>query len=187
MPVTILLVDDDLNTREIYGFMLKRLGHHVIEAADGRDAIQAAVTFSPDAILMDIRMPHADGLATVAALRSISRFQHVPIVAVTAYPHDISQRQAIEAGFDAYLEKPLTKGEKKANITLQCCSPSFSLRVLQRRQRARRAGGKALLRWLSARPPGRYWRRSAGCRTSNFQPKRSSRRCRIRGCRSDGR
>ena len=108
MSVTILLVDDDRNTREIYGFMLKRLGHDVIEAADGSAAIQAAITFSPDAILMDIVMPHTNGLDTAAALRSISRFQHVPIVAITAYPHDTAERQAMEAGFDCYLEKPLT-------------------------------------------------------------------------------
>jgi two-component system, cell cycle response regulator DivK len=104
----ILLVDDVRATREIYRFMLERLGNDVIEAADGTEAIRSAASNRPDMILMDLQMPGVDGLVATAALRTISTMQHVPIVAMTAFPKEFVAAKALSVGCDAFVEKPLT-------------------------------------------------------------------------------
>ena len=102
----ILLVDDIPDTRELFRVMLEKLGHNVLEAANGMQAIQAAITFRPDCILMDLSMPEVDGLLATAALRRIVPFQCVPIVAITAHPEELSREKAVAAGCDGYLRKP---------------------------------------------------------------------------------
>lgn len=104
----ILLVDDVPEVRQMHRSMLEELGHAVIEASGGREAIKLAALSPPDTILMDLGMPDIDGLATVAALRTISPLKNVPVVAVTAYPHLVSREKAIAAGCNAYLQKPLS-------------------------------------------------------------------------------
>ena len=106
--VVILLVDDMQDAREVCRLMLETLGHEVIGVSDGKEAVQTASVSRPDLILMDLSMPGVDGLLATAALRTISTLIDVPIVAMTAYPQDLSREKALNAGCDAYLEKPLS-------------------------------------------------------------------------------
>jgi CheY-like chemotaxis protein len=104
----VLLVEDIPESRETYRVMLERLGHEVVEAINGKEAVAAAVDRIPDLVLMDLNMPETDGLLGIAALRTISTFGHVPIIAMTAYPQQLTLNRAIDAGCDAYLQKPFS-------------------------------------------------------------------------------
>ena len=106
--VLILLVDDVHDARQAHRGMLETMGHEVIEASDGKGAIQIAATSPPDTIVMDLNMPDIDGLVAVAAIRTISPLRSVPIVGVTAFPQFQPREKALAAGCTAYLEKPLT-------------------------------------------------------------------------------
>ncbi len=103
----ILLVEDISVTRELTRFALEELGHEVIEATTGNQAVQTAVANRPDCILMDLDIPQVDGLLATAALRTILPLRSVPIVALTAYPKQLSEQKAIDAGCNACVEKPL--------------------------------------------------------------------------------
>jgi CheY-like chemotaxis protein len=104
----ILVVEDHKDTRDFVEFLLRRLGHEVLLAANGKEAVVSAVNKSPDLVMMDINMPEVDGLQAVAALRAIAPLRNVPIVAITAhYPTDFRET-ALAAGFTEYLQKPLT-------------------------------------------------------------------------------
>jgi len=106
----VLLVEDLDDSRVVLRALLERLGHKVVEAANGREAVKTAVDHKPDVVLMDLSMPEVDGLQATGALRAISHFSHsnqLPIIAITAYPETLSRDKAFKAGCDGYLKKPV--------------------------------------------------------------------------------
>ncbi|HYR89375.1 MAG TPA: response regulator [Terriglobia bacterium] len=104
----ILLVEDVRDNRELFRVMLEKLGHTVMEAEDGRQAVYAALAHRPDCILMDLSLPDVDGVLATAALRRIFPLRDTPIVAITAFPKDLARDKALAAGCNAYLEKPFS-------------------------------------------------------------------------------
>jgi len=104
----VLLVEDTDEDRGVLRLMLETLGHHVIEARDGKQAVQATIDQNPDVVLMDLAMPEVDGLEATAAIRAISRFEgRLPIIAMTAFQETLSEENARNAGCDDYLLKPI--------------------------------------------------------------------------------
>src|SRR2546428_14060343 len=104
----VLLVEDVDESRKVLRAMIERLGHRVIEATNGKDAVKTALDFNPDLVLMDLSMPEVDGLQAAAVLRAISNFKnmnHLPVVGITAYPETLSVDKAFRAGCDTYLRK----------------------------------------------------------------------------------
>ena len=104
---TVLVVDDVDDSR----FMLRRLvemrGCRVVEARDGKEAVEVAEAACPDMIVMDLNMPRMDGLAAVERIRQLEgRCEEVPIIAVTAYDTYGMREAALEAGCNDYLVKP---------------------------------------------------------------------------------
>ncbi len=95
----VLLVEDVDESRNVLRAMIERLGHRVIEATNGKDAVKTALDYNPDLVLMDLGMPEVDGLQATAALRAISNFKD--------YPETLSVDKAFKAGCDAYLRKPV--------------------------------------------------------------------------------
>jgi two-component system, cell cycle response regulator DivK len=107
-PVIILVVEDSDDTRALLCRTLAMAGYQVLEAADGRQAVEIAKRDCPDLILMDLNMPVMDGLAATEQIRSLrEQCGDVPIVAVTAFDTYGMREAALEAGCDAYLLKPL--------------------------------------------------------------------------------
>lgn len=102
----VLLVEHHDDSREVIRVMLNELGHEVIEAATGKEAVIAAVRTLPALILMDLGMLEVDGLQSIAAIRAISSVRGIPIIATTAFPSEFKWRKARQAGCDAYLLKP---------------------------------------------------------------------------------
>jgi CheY-like chemotaxis protein len=101
----VLVADDNPDIRELTKLLLEFEGCVVIEAADGREAVQAALVSTPDLILLDIQMPLMDGLEVARELRRSDSVRSIPIIAVTA--NDDVRRETIAAGCDACLSKPL--------------------------------------------------------------------------------
>jgi CheY-like chemotaxis protein len=93
--------------------MLQRLGVHVLEAADGAQAVavatQAAATL--DAVLMDLHMPVQDGLAAARALRAQPRTARLPLYALSAAVLDQDRAEARAAGLDEFVLKPVTEAD----------------------------------------------------------------------------
>jgi CheY-like chemotaxis protein len=103
----ILIADDEEMNREVLREVLAANGYEVFEAANGNEAVERARKDAPDLILMDIRMPQVDGFAVLARLRSTQGSAAIPVVAVTAFAMQTDRKRAQEAGFDAYLSKPV--------------------------------------------------------------------------------
>jgi CheY-like chemotaxis protein len=112
----ILLVDDSRDIRDCYRAMLELLGHEVAEAATGKEAIASALKQSPELILIDLGLPDLDGVQASAALRAISSFTRLPIVAMTAQTGPEWQEKAMAAGCDDYLQKPLSRSVLEATV-----------------------------------------------------------------------
>ena len=104
----VLLVEDVEDTRLFMRLELEEHGFIVIEAEDGRGAVDMAVKESPDIILMDLTLPNMDGFSAAKLIRKKSgKLQTVPIIAVTAH-QDVNFRSGAKAsGFDAYVTKPI--------------------------------------------------------------------------------
>jgi len=102
----ILLVDDNAYIRDVLGRLLELQNFKVVTAEDGRSGIEASENLSPDLIITDIEMPRLDGVGMIKALRNQSKFNSVPILAITAYGH-WAEARAIEAGADRAMVKPI--------------------------------------------------------------------------------
>jgi len=104
---TILLVENDSDTRDIYATALQHNGYTVLLAEDGSEGVRSALEHEPDLILMNLAMPKVDGLSAMVLLRDNARTASIPIIACTGFAlHDGAER-AEDAGADAYLEKPV--------------------------------------------------------------------------------
>ncbi|HEX6588223.1 MAG TPA: response regulator [Longimicrobiales bacterium] len=106
---TILLAEDHLDSRDAMRALLEAHGYRVIEAANGREAVERALEERPDLVLMDIMMPEMDGFEATRVLRSQDLTKRTPIIAVTAM--DGAQRLSMQAGADDFIAKPIdTRG-----------------------------------------------------------------------------
>jgi CheY-like chemotaxis protein len=103
----VLVVDDVIDNVTVISLNLQQQGYRVVTASDGEQAVRVAAQTNPDIILMDIGMPEMDGLAAARRIRENEALKTVPIVAVTAFSTGGFQRAAYDAGFDAYLTKPI--------------------------------------------------------------------------------
>ena len=104
---TILLVEDTIANRALVVKLLKAAGHAVIEAADAAAGILEAQTTHPDLVLMDLSLPGMDGWEALQRLRADSRTRDLRIVALTAHAMEGTRDEALAAGFDGYLSKPI--------------------------------------------------------------------------------
>jgi two-component system response regulator AtoC len=99
----VLVVDDDLDSGDGLARMLRKRGHHAMAVPNGREALAMLMGMTPDAIVLDMRMPQMDGAMFLDVLRSYLRLQHVPVLLFTAYPDgpevDRAQRLGVRGVF----------------------------------------------------------------------------------------
>lgn len=107
MNKTILIVDDDPHTRKLVGDLLVFNKYKTLQAVDGQQAIALAREHNPDLILMDLQMPVLDGFSATRALKADKSTSHIPIVALTSMAMPGDREEALSAGCDDYLPKPL--------------------------------------------------------------------------------
>ncbi|NJM72530.1 MAG: response regulator [Scytonema sp. RU_4_4] len=107
--IKILVVDDDDNTREFLAFLLELHRANVIAVATASSAIATLTQFKPDVLLSDIGMPDVDGYMLMRQVRALPPEQGgiIPAIALTAYAGEIDQEQAMAAGFQRHIAKPI--------------------------------------------------------------------------------
>jgi two-component system cell cycle response regulator DivK len=108
---TVLLVEDTEDNRFMMRRLLEMTGYRVIEATNGEDAVSLAKAERPNLILMDLSLPVIDGLAATRLIREVPTLQATPIVAVSAHDTTDFQSEAIEAGCNSYVTKPIDFNE----------------------------------------------------------------------------
>jgi PAS domain S-box-containing protein len=104
----ILIAEDHEPSRRALARVLQRIGYTVLEAGDGREAVELAREGNPFIVLMDVNMPGMDGIEATRLLRSDRRTRDLPIFALTGDVTIVNRRRIGEAGVDGYLEKPVS-------------------------------------------------------------------------------
>ena len=102
-----LVVEDFEDSRFMMRRLLEMAGYSVLEASDGEQAVELAVQKRPAVILMDLSLPKLDGLAATRKIRQHKGLRKVPILAVSAHDAPESRVEALEAGCDDYVTKPI--------------------------------------------------------------------------------
>lgn len=110
---TILIVDDEEAIRGVLIHNLEREGYKLIEAGDGKTAIEMALEQRPDLIMLDIMLPKMDGLSVC---KRIKMSYNVPIIMVTARDQEIDKVLGLELGADDYITKPFSVREMVARV-----------------------------------------------------------------------
>lgn len=107
MPApTVLLVDDDEDSRTICVTILEHHGFRVMEAADGGEGLRMARELRPDVILMDVTLPVLDGWTATAELKQSEETSGIPVIMLTARALDADRARGRDSGCDSYLTKP---------------------------------------------------------------------------------
>ena len=101
----ILVVDDSSDSREPLMRLLRLQGHGVTSAGDGVEALEAIERNAPDLILLDVMMPHMDGLTFLKHLRSDPGHKNLPVIVVSAMTDDQTLKQCTDLGVRSYLTK----------------------------------------------------------------------------------
>ncbi len=102
-----LVVEDAEDARFFMRLALEQVGYVVFEAEDGEKAVAVALRERPDIILMDLSLPVMDGFAATQQIRASEGLEEVTVIAVTAHQGTDFRKDAREAGFDAYVTKPI--------------------------------------------------------------------------------
>jgi CheY-like chemotaxis protein len=103
----VLLVDDNLDAREMYSIYLTHAGFRLSEASDGESAIAIARRDRPAVILMDATMPRMDGWEAARLLKGDPDTKHIPLIMLTAHAFAEHRQRAEDVGADAFLAKPV--------------------------------------------------------------------------------
>ncbi len=106
-PPTVLLVEDTEDNRFMMRRLLEMSGYRVVEAMNGEEAVKLARAESPQLILMDLSLPVIDGLAATRLIRKVPALEATPIIAVSAHDTSDFQAEAVEAGCNSYVTKPI--------------------------------------------------------------------------------
>jgi CheY-like chemotaxis protein len=103
----VLVVEDFEDNRFMMRRLLEMSGYRVVEAVNGNQAVEAAASEQPDIILMDLSLPQLDGLAATRRIREQQGTRRVPIVAVSAHDSADFHAEALAAGCNEYVTKPI--------------------------------------------------------------------------------
>ena len=106
-PPTVLLVEDTEDNRFMMRRLLEMSGYRVVEAMNGEEAVKLARAETPQLILMDLSLPVIDGLAATRLIRKLPALHSTPIIAVSAHDTSDFQDEAVEAGCNSYVTKPI--------------------------------------------------------------------------------
>ena len=104
---TVLLIEDNADSREMMSMLLGMLGYQVLEAANGGEGLRLARLERPAIAVVDIGLPDMDGYEVARELRAEAGLQNMTLIALTGYGQDADRKRALAAGFDSHLVKPL--------------------------------------------------------------------------------
>ena len=107
----VLIVEDNEKNMKLARDVLQAKGYQTLEAITGEDGVKIAKERKPDLVLMDIQLPGINGIEAHAQLRADPATASIPVIAVTASVMEGDRRKITEAGFDAYVGKPISLKE----------------------------------------------------------------------------
>jgi CheY-like chemotaxis protein/anti-sigma regulatory factor (Ser/Thr protein kinase) len=109
--VRVLMVDDNVDAAQSLGLLLKASGHDVRTVYDGLSAVEAALEYRPNVVLLDIGLPGLDGFEVAKRLRQQPTLSNIVLVAITGYGQEADLQRSQDAGFDHHLVKPTDIGK----------------------------------------------------------------------------
>ena len=104
----VLVVEDDAESADMLEAVLQQMGYETRSVRDGAEVLEAARAFAPDAVLMDINLPHRDGYSLAIDMHADPALRDVPLVAVTGLVGPRDRDRAMEAGFAQHMAKPVS-------------------------------------------------------------------------------
>jgi DNA-binding response OmpR family regulator len=116
MKPKILVIDDSAVIWGLLNTVLQSLGYAPVWAADGIQAMSAARTHQPHAILLDLGLPGGDGFLILERLKANKFLSHVPVIVITACAPQEGEEKALKLGAASYVQKPINVGELMANL-----------------------------------------------------------------------
>jgi len=122
---SVLVVEDDTDSREVLAKFLQSAGHRVTTASDGSEAMDAITVAAPHVIVLDFKMPKMDGISFLEVIRCYLRWQTLPVILLTAYPEGQHIKRAEQLGVKKiFLKSNYSLRELAALVDL--CSPTGS-------------------------------------------------------------
>ncbi|MDZ4166151.1 MAG: response regulator [Coriobacteriia bacterium] len=115
-PRTILTADDNQQIRMLVKAALRSLGHELIEAVDGEQAIELAVERVPDLVLLDVTMPKLDGWEVLHFLRQRPETADIQVMMLTTASQTVDLAHGASLGCNDYLTKPFSPGDLRAHV-----------------------------------------------------------------------
>jgi DNA-binding response OmpR family regulator len=112
----VLVADDDRDILSLVAFRLERSGYRVVQAHDGREALDLALEEKPDLAVLDLMMPRLTGLEVTRALRDDERTREVPVILLTARVQESDVQAGFAAGATAYVKKPFSPQELRDRV-----------------------------------------------------------------------
>lgn len=112
----VLIVEDDPDSRLMLRYLLEMWDYRVAEANDGDEAVDFVRQTRPDLILMDVRLPNLDGLGATRRIRSLGEMDGMPIIFLSACAENLYRQQALDAGGNDYLVKPIDFQQLESTI-----------------------------------------------------------------------
>ncbi|MEK7340905.1 MAG: response regulator [Candidatus Binatota bacterium] len=116
MPITILIVEDHIDSLEVLTIQLKAMGYEVIEATTGEEGIEKAQALHPEIILMDLGLPGINGIEAAHRLKKNPETANIPVIAHTAWPEEAFRSEGEKAGISDFLTKPTSPYRFKTTI-----------------------------------------------------------------------
>jgi two-component system chemotaxis response regulator CheY len=112
----VLAVDDSSSVLQMVGFTLRKAGHEVMEAVDGKDGLGKAGGAKFDLIITDLNMPHMDGIQMIAAIRKLPGYSFVPILMLTTESQAEKKDAGRKAGATGWIVKPFNADQLIAAV-----------------------------------------------------------------------
>lgn len=122
-PARILVADNDEDILTLVAFRLKRLGHEVLLAHDGAQALARAQEELPDLCVLDVMMPRLTGYEVTQRLRATPSTRDIPVILLTARVQEADVERGLAAGADAYVRKPFSPAELRDQIAAVLAGP----------------------------------------------------------------
>jgi DNA-binding response OmpR family regulator len=116
MSMKVLVAEDEKDIRRLVVFTLQRAGYEIVEASDGREALQLAIEHLPQLILLDVMMPFMSGYEVCKKLRTVPELKDTPIVLLSAKAQNYEIGEGLQAGATDYLIKPFIPRELAAKV-----------------------------------------------------------------------
>ncbi|MBN2248053.1 MAG: response regulator [Coriobacteriia bacterium] len=112
----ILTADDNAQIRMLVKAALRSLGHELIEAVDGEQALELAIARQPDLVLLDVTMPKLDGWEVLRFMRQRPETTDVPVMMLTTAAQKMDLDHAASLGCNDYLTKPFSPGDLRQHV-----------------------------------------------------------------------